>query len=558
MTFLLLQYHWLKILRYFQTQRLAKWITAGIFLLVFAGVAAGIFVFLKASFQFMVSDPFLRSALPLYVYELFLLIITYLVFASALITGLFQLFKAGDDGWIMASPKFRFMPFYAYARVFVSSFWPLLVIALPALVAMRKVFAVAQFNLLIAFISVSVLIAFTVCIALVVLLGMGIVLRFFHRKGASSGLLLGRLIAAVSVLFIACSYVAWQQSATADVLELFDLHDMKAEVAGVKVILERFGIFPSHLSALTLFAAQENQQSGAIVTMGKLLVLFLLSFSVFVFLSRWYLPLWQSLQEGRFEARTRVADGHTLKSFPRFFKTPIGAVFEKEALMLVRNARDLMWIGFLLSVWFAQTALNFFLKNNMVKYRVRPESVPDIIQALQIVAVAYFISAFALRFAFPAFSVERKTAWIIATSPIAISRIFWGKFFFYGAAFTVLGVSVGLINSAIVGISFASAVLFLAYIILSIAAITALGLGLGALFPNFETDDPAVLTTTLPGLVFIFGSLAYGAAGALSLYHYLTVVSLVPLVLFGIGSLCIIVLSLYLAPRSLERIEFAV
>jgi Zn-dependent protease with chaperone function len=83
------------------------------------------------------------------------------------------------------------------------------------------------------------------------------------------------------------------------------------------------------------------------------------------------------------------------------------------------------------------------------------------------------------------------------------------------------------------------------------------GLGLGAIFPNFDSDDPEVISTSLPGLAFIFGSLFYGGVGAYLFYGFLmgnaTIGALV-----GFDALTILlgIAILGLSLRSLRKFEF--
>lgn len=555
MLLLIFKYHWLRVVRHFRTNTLAKSITAGIFLLIFFAIATGIYVFLKAGLSFVISDEFLRNALPLYVYEMFLLITMYLVLASAFITGIFQLFKTDRDVLIVASPQFHIIPWYVFTRVFLASLWPFLVIALPMLLAINTVFSIGFAGLLLSFLSVIVLIALVVGVGLCVIFALAYIARLLIRQ-----ISVGFLVFGISLVFLLFSYFAWQQSATADVLELFDAHDLKAEAAGIFTITHRFKTFPSHLSAETFFSAQEGHPSQGIKNTFALVLFDVGIITFFFLLSRGYLSLWQSLQENPQKAvvaHTQDSGGKRQNVFPRYIKSPLGAIFEKELVLLFRNTRDALWIGFLMLIWLTQTGLNFFLKQNVKKYRIDPDAFPDIIQAFQIVVVVYFISAFVLRFAFPSFSTERKTAWLILSAPVSLGRIFRTKFLFYTLLFAVLGIFIGFLNAAILEIPPPSAFVFIMLILISAVTLTAGGMGLGALFPNFETDDPQALSTSLPGLTFIFGSLLYGAAGSIAFYQFLTIAQPTPLVLFFFLSCILTAFFLIFAPRFLKKIEFA-
>lgn len=557
MTTLFLTYYWRRFIRYFKTRRLAKGITAFLFLGTFFSVALGIFLFSQKGFLLIAKDPYLKTAMPLYVYELFLLIIFYLVFVSALVTGLFALFRGRNDNWILSSPRFRFLPSYAYFVVLISSLWPLIVVALPMLLAVKAVFGLGILATTLTLISMTLLVAFSVAAALLLILALGVgvyaVTSLFSRPRVSLGLVaMGTLL-----LFIGISYLAWESMVDTDIVELFRAQDVAAPSADIAPIMHQFRFVPSHLTALTLFSSQHGNMKSAFAPVGILALLFLSTALLFRVLSRWYLPVWQSFQEGRFEAKIGVRGvSPGVCKFPRIFVSPLGALFEKEALMMIRDYRNLMWLGFLSFLWFLQTGLNVFLRRNMARYEVEPGAILHIVQALQIIAIVYFIGAFVLRFAFPSFSTERRTAWILAASPLDLGKVFLAKFFFWAFVLSILGIFVGILNASILDIEFVTMWAFLLFTTITIVTVSAFGLALGAVFPNFETDDPQVLSTSLPGLAFILLSLLYGGIAAKVLYDFLEYHNVIELILYEALSVLATAFFVYLPPRFLRKLEF--
>jgi MFS family permease len=164
-----------------------------------------------------------------------------------------------------------------------------------------------------------------------------------------------------------------------------------------------------------------------------------------------------------------------------------------------------------------QTASNFLLLHGLGAERVSSPFAPSVVGILQFVVVLYFVAMFVLRFAFPSFSVERKTAWIIGSAPVNLSTVFVSKLFFFGVLFAMLSALFVSLNALILGLSFETSTLLVFGVMSASFFLTVLGLTIGAIFPNDETDDPEVLTTTLPGLGFILGTIVYGALGAFCL-----------------------------------------
>ena len=124
---------------YFKTERTARLITVFLFLFVFVGLAAGLFFFFKHGFAYIKNDSFFGPSISLLAYEFFFLGISALIFASALISGLFGFFQIDAAPWILSSPRFRILPNYIAFKISASSLWPLIFVALPGLLAISSV-----------------------------------------------------------------------------------------------------------------------------------------------------------------------------------------------------------------------------------------------------------------------------------------------------------------------------------------------------------------------------------------------------------------------------------
>jgi len=196
------------------------------------------------------------------------------------------------------------------------------------------------------------------------------------------------------------------------------------------------------------------------------------------------------------------------------------------------------------------------LSRNIADYSLELNDVPKLVMVMQLVTGIYFISAFVLRFVFPAFSSEKKSAWLLATAPINYSEIYWAKLVYFASLFTGLGLIIVTVNSSYFGASILSYALSIVIFITAAVAVIVYGLSLGAIFPNFETDDPAALSTSLPGLAFIIGSLAYGALGGLILYKTYSDGAVWWIIFFEMISMVMTAGFIKLALQKINRTEF--
>ncbi len=550
--------------KYLKTQKVAKLITIFLFLAVLFAVGFGIYSFFRWEFSLIAHDAYLRIALPLFFYEGLFLVVFMLVLVSSFITGMFALFRGRSDTLVMASPRYAMIFWRGYWRTFFSSAWPVVLIAFPAFLGSSSVFPVSflggSFFLLCLVFLAGIAVALGIALFVVSSCIVYILDRFFWKYFGATGLFSFGMSALFGVIVLAVGLaLAWRQAWTGDVVSLFAPFSSAWATSRIDIVMARFSVFPSHLATLELFNAQMGGfGSAALLTVG-LAVMFGICLLILRILQWGFLPLWQVFQEGRFEAkpkapRMRASQGPI--TFPRFFKSPLGALFEKEGIILFREMRSALWFFFLLVLWGIQVVMEFFIRANLIKYQVDLSTIVARIETLELATAIYFISAFIVRFVFPAFSSERRTAWILGTAPLNLKSVFWAKFLFYAAVFLTLGLVFTVINFSIIEAVVANVVAFVCFAFLMIVFLVAFGLGLGAIFPNFESDDPEVLSTTLPGLGFIFGALIYGGIGSYLFYLFLAGGPAAPLVGFDILTALLTVLMVALALRSLGKIEF--
>lgn len=519
------------IARYFSRENLGRLATAFLFFVVVALVGVGVYLLLSGGFTAVAEIEFLRVGLPYFVYEMFLLTVFGLVFVSAIISGLFLLFKQESDSWVLVSPSHASLLTEKLVSVTLASIWPLLVIAVPALLAMQTVFSIGIGGIAVGFLAVLLLGVLAAVSALLLLLAVATAL---YHVGMQTSVrpgfnwLLG-LVGTTVVILIA---LAWYRLADLELLSLFDATNLDIAEANLSSITEYFSVFPSHIVAEVLLALQtgsSQQVLAATLLLAAVTAGLLYAYSLF---ARSFLYLWQYFQEGSFEARSARETGvDRSSSAVRFSARPIAAIFRKEWLTMIRDKRTLFWLGFLTLLWLIVTGFDIFIQNNLAGESVLAAvTVPQFIQLLQIVVVGYFVAALVLRLVFPAFSMERDTAWSIMTAPITLKRLFWAKAAFHLVVIGIIALAISLIHIIILSNSLSSALLFVLYTVIVSLTLTLTGLGLGARFPNFTTSDPEALSTTLPGLAFVGVSLLYCSLAAYSYY----------LVFAGLGAVSII------------------
>ena len=155
--------------RYFARNSGAKLVTMIGFFAVLALLIALMYEGFYYGFLYISRDTYFSEALTLYIVELFLLVSFVLVFASALLSGVTQMFRTGRSGFLMASPRFTIKPTMVLSRMIVTSLWPLLTIIIPALFALRHVFMLPVSGLILSLFSTTMLVVFGVLLAVVLI-----------------------------------------------------------------------------------------------------------------------------------------------------------------------------------------------------------------------------------------------------------------------------------------------------------------------------------------------------------------------------------------------------
>ena len=136
----------------------------------------------------------------------------------------------------------------------------------------------------------------------------------------------------------------------------------------------------------------------------------------------------------------------------------------------------------------------------------------------------FVLTAITARFAFPAVCAEREAFWTIKVAPISIRTFLWIKFGIYYLPLLVLTETLIVVTNLLLDVTPFIMGLSVLTVFAMVPGIVALGIGLGALNPNFRTENPAQAVTGFDGLLFMLFSTAF-IGGVLTLqagpvYHY--------------------------------------
>ena len=212
------------------------------------------------------------------------------------------------------------------------------------------------------------------------------------------------------------------------------------------------------------------------------------------------------------EAKKRRRGGNTfLDLLMRLFTRPmgrdLGSVISKDIRTFFRD--NTQWSQLLLLGALVIVYLYNFSVLPLDRSPMRIEFLQNEIAFLNMGLAGFVLSAVSVRFIFPAVSSEGGAFWIIRSSPLPIKRFLWGKYAFYILPMIILGEVLIIITNYLLNVSTFMMILSSVTMLLTIFGIVALGIGFGALYPNFKFESIAQVTTGFGGVMYMIVSVIF-------------------------------------------------
>lgn len=148
-----------------------------------------------------------------------------------------------------------------------------------------------------------------------------------------------------------------------------------------------------------------------------------------------------------------------------------------------------------------------------------------VVSFLNLGLAGFVLSAIAARFVFPAISLEGRQMWLLRSSPLDLRALLWSKYWVGTVPLLVLALIITVFTNVILKATPFMMAVGVGTIVLLTLAISAMALGFGALYPQFETENAAQIPTSFGGLVFMMTTVALLAVvivvEAIPVYGYL-------------------------------------
>jgi ABC-2 type transport system permease protein len=213
------------------------------------------------------------------------------------------------------------------------------------------------------------------------------------------------------------------------------------------------------------------------------------------------------------EAKRRRAGKRLLDFFValirRPFRSELGAIIDKDLRTFFRD--NAQWSQLLLLAALVVVYVYNFSVLPLDKSPIRMDFLQNEIAFLNVGLAGFVLSAVSVRFIFPAVSSEGAAFWIVQASPVPLKRFLWTKFALYLFPMLVLGEVLIILTNHLLEVTPFMMALSSVTMLLAVFGIVALGVGMGAMYPNFNHQNIAQVATGFGGLMFMIFSAAFVA-----------------------------------------------
>ena len=180
---------------------------------------------------------------------------------------------------------------------------------------------------------------------------------------------------------------------------------------------------------------------------------------------------------------------------------PQRAFVEKEIKTFFRDQTQWPQL-FLIAALIAVYLYNFSVLP-LDQAKIKTIYLQNIFSFLNMGLAAFVLTAVAARFVYPAVSYEGDAFWIVRAAPLTIRTFLWIKFAVYYLPLLILAEILIVVSNLLLEVTTFMMALSAVTVFLMVPGVVALGIGLGAAYPDFKSENPAQSVTSFGGLLFM-------------------------------------------------------
>jgi len=293
---------------------------------------------------------------------------------------------------------------------------------------------------------------------------------------------------------------------------------------------------------------------------------FMLYLGKLAFLKGW----WNTAENQLKKYKKKTIDAYDLRKMFPFVKSNIIEVAVKDIKNFTRDSSQWPQLFMLISVIIIYLFNVTNLSLDRLPKTLYARYINDIIFFLNMGFAGFIIAAVAANFVCSTVSLEGRFFWVIKTSPLSPKKYIWEKFWL--AFFPLLFLSELLIGLSIyfLKIDFFMSLVSIIMVFFFSLCISSLGIGIGAVYPKFKSDNTADIAASYGGIIYMIFSMiyivisvvliaipvnSYYAKKVIGKANYSENFIVAAVVIFFIIQLIVMVVPMRLGEKSLHNIE---
>lgn len=443
----------------------------------------------RAAQQVERDTPFFALGLLRNLLGLVFLVSTVVLFSSAMTSAIGSFFTDLDLDIYHAGPRSKLRIALArWLKTFAQSATVVFLFLVPLFVAFAERFERSWTFFPVVLAHLALLLSIPVSLASMLIL---VLVRWFPVRRVH------QIVATIAILVLTVAVVAFRMSRPERFFTNISTPDVTQVLRSIELPSMRF--YPSTKLAELMTG------SGAMAT--GIIVPAIVLFALFVIVARtMYFVAFVRARESM--APVAIGSAPATRLFDRLVARAdpqLRAMLGKEIRTVTRDVAQ--W-----SQLFLMAALLFIYLYNIRMLPLGGDARATLVAYANLGMAGFVIAAICLRFAYPSVSTEGKAFWMIQTAPISYRQFLLVKVLVYAAPLTLLALLLTAFANVLLA---ANAVIWTFTMIgalLLAVTLVCLGVGLGALAPNFNAENPLQVGLSLGGFAYMALSMMYVGA----------------------------------------------
>lgn len=416
---------------------------------------------------------------------------TLLLFSSVIVT-LSKLYISRDLPLVHSLPVAAEQIFLArWLESLIDSSWMVILFSLPILLSYGMVFKAGIFFYGMSFLSIFSLCLVASGLSTLAVLGAATVLPAGRIRTIS--VFFGVLL--ILVLVIAVRMMRPEQLVNPEAFNSVAVYLQSLETTG-SPLLPTTWIYDG-IQASLLGVKRKAFFNLALSVSGGMALLF-----INLWISeKWYFRGYSQAQTTPASIFTPSPTGKGWDGLLSFLPAPVKALTVKEIKTFFRDQTQ--WPQLFLLMALIVVYLYNFSVLPLDRTPIKTVYLQNLFSFLNMGLATFVLTAIAARFVFPAVSLEGQSFWIVRSSPVSIRIFLWIKFFIYYLPLVILSEVLIVVSNFLLDVTPFMMALSATTVFFMVPGIVALGIGFGAAYPDFSSENPTQTVTSFGGLLYM-------------------------------------------------------